>query len=176
MAEKQQQRQQQEKKKTTYRKILVPHDGSDPSDRSLECAAKVARAAGARITLLNIVEEIPVPPLLHPPQMHSKATGETVSMEKYLKELYQELKGEATRMLNAKREKLYSEAAPDVVVDVKVVVGYPSDEILQFAREEQCDLIVMGTKGLRGASRVAALGSVARKVSEGADCPVILVS
>ena len=62
-----------------------------------------------------------------------------------------------------------------VTIKVKVVVGRPSDKIVEYAKEEKVDLIVMGTAGLGSAFKVAVFGSVARKISEDALCPVILV-
>jgi nucleotide-binding universal stress UspA family protein len=41
--------------------------------------------------------------------------------------------------------------------------------------DNEVDLVVMGSRRLKGASRIKALGSVARKVSEIAECPVLIV-
>ena len=54
-----------------------------------------------------------------------------------------------------------------------VVAGYPSDVILSEAAKNNVNLIIMGTAGLRGISKIKALGSVARRVSEQAVCPVL---
>ena len=43
-------------------KILVPHDGTDMSDRALEKAVELAKAFNAQLVLLNVIEQIPVPP------------------------------------------------------------------------------------------------------------------
>lgn len=53
-------------------------------------------------------------------------------------------------------------------------VGEPAATILDYAREKQCDLIVMGSHG-RGAFAGALLGSVAAKVVHAAPVPVLLV-
>ena len=52
-----------------------------------------------------------------------------------------------------------------------VTYGYPSDKILEFAEKHQVNLIVIGSIGLSGFSRIKALGSVSRNVSERANCP-----
>lgn len=52
--------------------------------------------------------------------------------------------------------------------------GQPADEILNVVREEKADLIVMGTHGRRGLSRLL-LGSVAEAVLRRAHCPVLAV-
>jgi len=155
-----------------FSRILVPYDGSGYSDRALAYAVKMAKGTEAKIVLLNVVEEIPIPPMIERPHFHSKITGEDVPIETYLKELYQDLRKEVSKMLEAKREEY---DLPKDIVETKVVVGYPTEEILRFAKEGRFDLIVMGTKGLKGIARVAALGSVARRVLERAECPVLLV-
>ena len=156
----------------TYDKILVPHDGSAYSDRALDLAAKIAMASGGRITLLNVVEEIVIPLMIEKPRLRSPKTGEEISIEHYLKELYQDAKNSMTRTLNEKKAR---HEKSRVFIEVEAVVGYPSDRIVEFVKEEKVNLVVMGMAGLRGAIGVAVLGSIARKVSERAPCPVILV-
>ena len=51
----------------------------------------------------------------------------------------------------------------------------PADKIMEMAIEENVDLIVMGNVGLSRFSKLKALGSVSRNVSERAKCPVMLV-
>ena len=50
-----------------------------------------------------------------------------------------------------------------------------SEKIVEFAEKENVDLIVIGNIGLSGLSKVKALGSVSRSVSESASCPVLIV-
>jgi nucleotide-binding universal stress UspA family protein len=61
------------------------------------------------------------------------------------------------------------------LIKPKVVIGRTADKITEFVREHDIDLVVMGTTSLKGISKIAAIGSVARKVSETSVCPVILV-
>ena len=65
-------------------------------------------------------------------------------------------------------------AAPDVPVTVSSVAGDPADEILRYAQRHPIDLIVVGTHGRSGFSRVL-LGSVADRVVRGATSPVLTV-
>lgn len=53
--------------------------------------------------------------------------------------------------------------------------GSAADEILRFAQDNKIDTIVMGSRRLKGVSKLRALGSVTRKVSELADCPVLII-
>jgi nucleotide-binding universal stress UspA family protein len=63
---------------------------------------------------------------------------------------------------------------PDVPVTVAGAGGDPAEEILRYARREPVELIVVGTHGRSGVSRLL-LGSVAERVVRGARCPVLVV-
>jgi nucleotide-binding universal stress UspA family protein len=54
-------------------------------------------------------------------------------------------------------------------------VGSPAEEIVNVAKNEKVDLIIMGSRQLKKTEKLMALGSVARRVSELAECPVMIV-
>jgi nucleotide-binding universal stress UspA family protein len=57
-----------------------------------------------------------------------------------------------------------------------VIIGNPAQVIIDIANNKQkVDLIIMGSTGLKGISKVRVLGSVSRLVCENANCPVMLV-
>ena len=63
-----------------------------------------------------------------------------------------------------------------VTIIPHVVIGNPAQVIIDVANNRQkVDLIIMGSTGLKGISKVRALGSVSRHVSANANCPVMLV-
>jgi len=154
-----------------YKKILVPHDGSGASDRALERAVPIASASGAKIILLNVIPVIVIPPVMTD-YGYSKTTGERLTAATLEKELYYEMRKDAANMLERKRKK-YSRQK--VTMEPKLVVGHAPDKITEFIREQNIDLVVMGTTSLQGIAKIATIGSVARKVSEESPCPVILV-
>jgi nucleotide-binding universal stress UspA family protein len=155
-----------------YKKILVPHDGSRTSDRALESAIPIAKATRAKVVLLNVIEEVFVPPTVTN-LGYSKTTGEKLTATTLAKELYHEMRREAATMLEQKRQKHWDEK--HLQIESRVVTGYPPDKIIEFIREQGIDLVVMGTTGLQGIAKIGTIGSVARKVSEESPCPVILV-
>ena len=55
------------------------------------------------------------------------------------------------------------------------LVGSAADQILRYTKNTKIDMIVMASPRLKGLSKMKALGSVTRKVSEMADCPVLIV-
>ncbi len=67
-----------------------------------------------------------------------------------------------------------AKAAPDVPVTVAATGGDPAQEILRYAARHPIDLVVLGTHGRTGLSRIL-LGSVAERVLRGARCPVLVV-
>ena len=63
---------------------------------------------------------------------------------------------------------------PGVEAKGQVLIGYAAEEILAHAKEEEVDIIVMGTHGRKGIDRIL-FGSVAEKVVKNADMPVLTV-
>lgn len=156
-----------------YKKILVPHDGSAASDRALESAIPIAKAAGAQVVLLNVIGEVIIPAGVTD-LGYSKTTGEKLTPTTLTKELYQEMRKDALLMLNQKKQK-YLDEDENPVIESRVMIGCPPDKITEFVREQHIDLVVMGITGLQGIAKIATIGSVARKVSEASSCSVILV-
>lgn len=157
-----------------YNNILVPYDGSQPSHLAVQHAFNLTKMDALPLTtkkvhLLYVIQEIRVPPQLYSYPLHEldKITA------KYMKELYQDLETKAVNMLKAKSLE-YKEAG-EIAIETHILLGDPADKIIEFADSENIDLIVMGNVGLRGITKITTLGSVSRRVSEMASCPVLLV-
>lgn len=153
-----------------YKNILVPHDGSETSDRALEAAISIAKAAGSRVMILNVVEQVLIPRAMTDFGF-SKTTGKKITPASLKRELYHHMREEAAAMLDQKKKKY----GKDVAIESAILVGYPPEAIIKFAKRQAADLVVMGTRGQRGFLSVALLGSVAREVAEKSPCPVMLV-
>jgi universal stress protein A len=132
------------------KKILVPLDFSDCSKKALEYAIPYARQFDAELVLLNVIE--PYPPV---PQM------ELVDVEKIQDRL---------RDLETLRETV----GDDILCRSEVRTGVPHVEIVQEAKQDDIDLIILSTHGHKGLSHVF-LGSTAEKVVRNAPCPVLTV-
>lgn len=155
-----------------YQRILVPYDGSKPSANALRHAIGMAESKrSAEITLLYVVEQIVLPPLINE-KVRSRRTGELVDREQLLKEMYFGEKKSATSMLEKATR---SARAKKIRTRTRVTYGLASEQIVEYARKEKIDLIVIGNVGLSGISRLKAIGSVSRAVSEHAPCPVMIV-
>ena len=155
-----------------FRRILVPHDGSKPSDKAIDSAIELAKMSkDSHIILLHVIPEMQIPMVFERPIRSSK-TGETTTTTEYWLELYEEIKSSALKMLE--KWKLKCETA-GISAETRSAVGDPSDVIMKHAEKDNVDIVVMGTTGLRGISKIRALGSVARRVSEEAKRPVLLI-
>lgn len=158
-----------------FNNILVPYDGSQPSHVAVQHAFNIAKMdalslSTRRVHLLYVIQEIHVPPQLHAYPLHELDK----SIAKYIKELYQILETKAMDMLKAKSLE-YVKGSGEVAISTLVLLGDPADKIIEFAEREKIDLIIMGNVGLRAVNELRALGSVSRRVSEMASCPVLLV-
>jgi nucleotide-binding universal stress UspA family protein len=137
-----------------FRTILVPVDFSDCSQSAFEVARALAWDHGARLVVLHV----PTPPPFLTPGELGKALERR---DGYRGELMDDLR------------RLYP-ADASAGVEYRLQDGSPAPEILCFADEAECDLIVMGTHGRSGLARLL-LGSVAEKVVRKAACPVVTV-
>lgn len=140
----------------TPQHFLVPIDFSESSAQAFTYAVALAKQLKARLTLLHIIQ---APPL---------AGGD---MGVALPQTYlQEIEDLSRRDMEKYRQEADSEG---VDTDIILVHGVPFQEILDTARSQQADLIVMGTHGRTGLSHVL-LGSVAEKVVRLSPCPVLV--
>ena len=156
-----------------YSKILVPYDESTQSKKALDHAIDLATMSQrhATIFILNVVEDNVLPPALEKvPELHHSKT--LLEAKELLEGLLLKVRSEALKAVEAGAGE---DALKRIEIRTSVVLGYPAEEIIDLAKRERVDLIVMGNVGLRGLSKVKVIGSVSRSVSESAPCPVLIV-
>jgi nucleotide-binding universal stress UspA family protein len=133
-------------------KVLVPIDFSDCSLKALEYAVAFAREHDAALTLLNVSP-------LSDPQYAAVALLET----------------DTTPETKAELDKLIAQKIPsNLRASAAVLSGDPAAEIVNAARENDFDLIILSTHGHTGIKHLL-LGSVAEQVVRRAPCPVLVV-
>lgn len=143
-----------------YRKILVPVDGSPTSALGLQEAIKLAKATGAALRIVYVANELVVDARYLTPQTYEM--------------LLERFRVGGLAILDDAR-RTASQAGVEFTTDlIETVAGGVSDLILKAAREWSADLIVMGTHGRRGLTRLA-LGSDAEMVLRSAAVPVLFV-
>lgn len=152
-------------KKPLFKSILVPYDNSAPSQNALKVALDIARTNQSQIHLVYVIPEVLLPDYFGREKLKK-------TMHEYRKEIYNDLKERATRLLQEQKQKI---EAMGVAAKIGTAYGNTSKEILESIKKSKADLVVIGTTSRRGISKIRALGSVARKISEEAPCPVLLV-
>lgn len=142
--------------------ILVPVDASKASMRAVEIAADMAARYGARLTILHVIRDAPVPESLLTMADVEKMVG---------------IRADLMEFVGNKILKEATDIAKTAGIDrpvAKLAEGDPATAIVKEARINSADLIVMGTRGM-GELKSVLLGSVSRKVSNLAETNVLIV-
>ena len=140
----------------SIRKILVPTDFSPHSEHAADYAAMLAKPFQSTIDLLHVIEPFPY---------SVTDTMTVISHEEALRTI-------AASLLENARARLQQQG---MKAESHLASGTPYQEIIQWARDHQIDLIVMGTHGRTGVRHLL-LGSVAEKVVHLSPCPVLTVA
>jgi nucleotide-binding universal stress UspA family protein len=142
-----------------YSCILVGYDGSDAARRAVERALGLARLSGAKLVVATVVP----PPTVFLGELLLPEVVDLNTIEE-----------PARRQLEALVKEIREAAGFDRVEPV-ILVGDPADELVHYAEENGCDLIVVGRRGRGGLERLI-LGSVSSKIvniSHGVDVLVV---
>jgi nucleotide-binding universal stress UspA family protein len=121
------------------------------------------------IILLYAVPYIEVPLPLDESEMMVAESAQI----KYIQQMYSYLRDRAFETLQELADKFVNKDR--FTVRVEILYGSPAEKIIEFAHKEKVDVIVMGNIGFSGFSKLKALGSVSRSVSERAEVPVMIV-
>ena len=142
-----------------YRSILIPTDGTEITAKAVSTAVELARALGARLSTITVKEPFPYSAISEmqpiPPQ-----------------EFY-----DAQERIALKRVKEVVDAATVAGLACEaftVEAQHPWEAILDHAKAQECDLIVMASHGRRGVSALL-LGSETTRVLVHCDVPVLVV-
>jgi len=137
--------------------LLVAIDGSNGSLHAIEHVIKRASAAkdAHRIHLVNV-------------QYPLHGSVSTFINAEQIKQYHQDEGGQALSRARAMLD------AAGIVYQHHLFVGEPAEVITRYAKEQGCDEIVIGSRGLSGISGLL-LGSVAAKILHLADMPVLVV-
>ena len=137
------------------KRILVPTDFSETSEAAVKYAVELSRGFNSALHVLHVVE---------PNSAHDEGPGFPLGLMEGIQ--------------NAARERLNKVLTEEETAlgrpEAALRVGNPFLEIIRYAKENDIDLIVMGTHG-RGFVTHMLMGSVAEKVVRKAPCPVLTV-
>ncbi len=137
-----------------YKRIVTATDGSPSSELAVRHAVGLSKVHGCPLDIIYVA-----PPL-------------NESLDFYHSEdLEKALRNEAEGFLARAKEEA---AGQGIEAATHILAGEPEDEIVRFAEEKDCDLIVMGSHGHKGFVKLL-IGSVAERVIGRAHCPVLVM-
>jgi len=137
-----------------YRSILVPYDGSDFSKKAIIRACQIAAQDNGTVSVLYVI----------PRYEEMLNFFKTESIQNSLIQ-------EAEKIIASAREFASLQGS---VVSAQVSEGHAPDRIVEVAKEQKHDLIVMGSHGYRGVNK-AIMGSTTERVILNAGCPILVV-
>ena len=146
-----------------YRTILVAVDGSSTSDAALAAAVALARALSGCLRVLHVVDS----PYDYPDVMYGRVPGDREELQETWHKAGQEVLDRAVAQARQ------GGCEPEQCL-IESNGAHASQHIVEAARAWGADLIVVGTNGRRGLTRLL-LGSVAEGVARAATVPVLLV-
>ena len=151
------------------KRILVPFDTSEVSIKALEKAVELSMVSQSQIFILHVINEIPLP--IHYSKVESK--NNEVIITPLVNKLHNEIKNEMIVILEEVKN---TYAKNNVSITTELKIGDPAEIIIDFTKQNNIDLIIMGSIGHKGISGMfKKLGSVARKVAEEVDCALLIV-
>ena len=141
--------------------ILVPDDLDPPSRAAVQRAIELAHGLHGRVVVLHVV-----PPSAFPEGMRffPQDSTEPVDLTEYI----------SARARQALDTYFIDVLTAGVEVRYEVRTGHPVETILAAIRDDEADLVVVGTHGRSGLSHIL-LGSTAERVVRSAPCPVLTV-
>ena len=143
----------------SYKKILVPIDGSSNSLAALAHAIVLARSCAGEINLIYVSvlsQQVPLPEQVKGSRVHANASTDPENFAK----------------------KILTDALKNIPGGIRVQThnepGDPRVVITEFAQQNNYDIIVIGSRGL-GVISGLLLGSVSTYVLRNSSCPVLVV-
>ena len=153
-----------------YNRIMVPHDGSEMSDKALSHAAYLSKTTGAEIVILHVLKHMDK---IDSSSLLATSKEQVRDIEKSEKQDFEiTVEGGAKQMIEEKM-RFCKQAGVKSQVSYKIQTGKPVDEIIKLSDDVNADLIVMASK--RISSIVKVLGSTTRKVIDAVERPVLVV-
>ena len=146
-----------------FSNILVAVDGSDHALKAADAACALAKVHGARLVVLTVAKPV-------------KGMSQNVKEYMYAEHIAGEPQYVLSEMARSVLTEVENRARKLSLANVKTVVreGQPARRIVEYAKEHDVDLIVMGSRGLGDIGGML-LGSVSHKVNSLAECSCLTV-
>jgi nucleotide-binding universal stress UspA family protein len=141
-----------------FKRILVPLDGSKTAEKVLPVAIAEARCHGAAIVVLRVIAPLRSSLMMIPSLVEISNENVMQIVQDYLNDVTERLRSEG------------------LDVETNVVQGPPAQRIIEFAKREGCDLIIIGSRGETGALRWRFGGVSDKIVKAKIRIPVMIVT
>lgn len=137
-----------------FKNLLVALDGSEPSKKALDVAVGLTNSFKAKLTAVSVVEPIE----------WTVATTDAIIIDSAQEKMQKQILKDAEKECKEKG------------VEIKTIAskGHPGDVIIETAKKNGCDLIIMGSRGRTGFDKLL-LGSVSDHVIQNARVHVLVV-
>lgn len=153
-----------------FEKILVPTDGSEHSSKALEVAIQIAKKFHGKVTLIHVYS-VSVTPVMMPEPSTFTPPAAPIMLPAEISKITEASREAGKRILTEGENKVKAEK---VEVETILKEGHTVQEIINTAKEDNFDLIVLGARGISHI-RELLLGSVTDGVIHHASCPVLVV-
>lgn len=147
-----------------YKHILIATDGSDLSGKGLDHGLALAKSLGAAVTVVTVTANEIMP--------YSEMAEEVRRGNNPLEMVRAAMEKEANEILDAASEK--ARAAGVEIKTLHIPERHAAEGILEAARENNCDVIIMSSHGRRGLRRLM-LGSQTAEVVTTGTIPVLVI-
>lgn len=138
-----------------FKKILIANDGSEGAKRALLTAIDLAKGCEAELHSISVEEELP---------KYAATLGEVIEAKRESNGYFHKVNEEARRAASER----------GVTLQTHIVPGHEVGTIVQFAKDRQFDLLVIGHKGHSRLWKLH-MGSTADKIADHAPCSLLIV-
>ena len=144
--------------------ILTPIDFSENAKIIADSALYVAGKFGAKLLYVFVVQDF---------EDYTGFMTPPVNMLNLKEEIFDSAEQQMNAFLEERTKESQNVGIPSI--DGKILTGDIAEEIMEYSRTTETDLIIMGTHGYKGFERII-FGSVADKVVKNACCPVMTIN
>jgi len=144
--------------------ILTPIDFSENAAKIADAAIYVAGKFKAGLHLVFVVQEF---------EDYTGFMAPPVNMINLKEEIFESAQHQMNTFIDDRAKEFTDAGVP--TVQSKVLTGDIAEEIMTYSKENNCNMIIMGTHGYKGLERIL-FGSIADKVVKNACCPVLTIN
>lgn len=157
-----------EKDRKLARQVLIPIDFADYTPATIDVGFEMAQSMGAEVTLMYVYFS-PAFTI----SMNNDVSTYTISDGELLRRIITTANADIENMENLINRRIAAGELPDIPFRFEMKEGVPEDQILEYCKHANPDLVVMGTRGKKISNEL--IGSVTAEVIESCGVPVFAI-